>query len=309
MSERDRPSRLWPLLELVRIQLTPTAVADSFTGYCLASAVVGRDDKTSVPTLLLLALSSVAAYWSGMISNDWFDREKDVAGRKNRPIARGSVTPTSAAILCIILSIISVVTALIISTFAGLTAVTLLSVANLYNGGGKRVPIAGNLLMGICRTLNLFLGAAAVLHPSSLLERPEILVAGAILGLYVAGVTAASVLEDRPHVPGVFLATTAPLILVPLTLALLPTRNVWAVLNSVALGVLLVKAMARGYLKPRASPSLHPAEEFVRAGLSNLLLVDAGILLSKELLAPAISVYGLMILAWLWRRRWLQSQP
>ncbi len=309
MSSPRRPSRLRPFLELVRIQLTPTAVADSLTGYFLAGALAGRDDEMNAASVLLLAVTSVGAYWSGMVGNDWFDREKDLARNRSRPIPRGAVAPPAAAAFCLSLSLISLGAAFAISRVVGLTALALIAATNLYNGGGKRIPLVGNLLMGLCRSLNLILGALAVVPPSSLLDRPEVLVAAALLGLYIAGVTAVSLLEDRPHNRRAFLFTTVPLLSVPVALVPLSAGKFWAVLNSGTLGILLATAIARGCQSRATGGSAHPAEKFVRAGLSLLFFVDAGILLTRDLFAPALCVYGLMILAWLWRRRWLQSLP
>jgi len=59
-----------------------------------------------------------------------------------------------------------------------------------------------------------------------------------------------------------------------------------------------------------ASPAeAHPAENFVRSALLGIFVVDAGFLLSNDLVQQATAEYGLMILAWLWSRRWLQSLP
>jgi hypothetical protein len=48
----------------------------------------------------------------------------------------------------------------------------------------------------------------------------------------------------------------------------------------------------------------------VRTGLWGLFLVDSGVLLARdarEVWGPVVVLYGLMILAWLWPRQWLQS--
>ena len=81
--------------ELVRIYLTPTAPADSWTGFFLAfalrSGAVALDRRTGI-LLAGLAVMSIAAYWVGMITNDLFDRAKDRDSFPSRPLASGTIS-------------------------------------------------------------------------------------------------------------------------------------------------------------------------------------------------------------------------
>ena len=78
-----------PYLELCRIYLVPTALADSFAGFALA-AVVLQEDEDPLPALLV-AVMSVCLYSAGMVSNDLFDLEKDVGERANVAAAHPGV--------------------------------------------------------------------------------------------------------------------------------------------------------------------------------------------------------------------------
>jgi hypothetical protein len=340
----DRRGTIVPYLELVRVHLTPLAVADSFAGFCLATRIAGAlgGRPPGAGNLLRIAASSVLLYWMGMATNDLFDRKKDRIGQPLRPLARGAISPRAAWGFSLLLGLGGLLLALSVSPDAGMAAAALAVLALLYNAGGKRIPVVGNLLMGSCRSINLILGALGVLAAGSLSGLPDargILVAAAFPGLYIALVTAVSVLEDSPPRPTPFLCATLPILLVPAFLAFQGGFRMGPLLNSLALAMLLGRSIVRGGFdaartpggdnpssapgdaeaarelaapggaaSPPASPGpLHPAESFVRAGLSGLFLVDAGLLHASGLAGPAAAEYGLMILAWLWRRRWLQS--
>jgi len=311
-------------LDLVRVQLTPTAVADSFAGYCLA--VVARHSPPSAGTAATLAVTSICAYWMGMATNDLLDLEKDRRHQAPRPLVRGQLGSGRGWIFACLLAAGALAAALSISTDAALGASAVMATALIYNAGGKRVPIAGNLLMGSCRAGNLVLGALGAVSIRELAYDKELgyeVLAGAgILGLYIAGVTSVSVLEDSPPGPIPILVTTVPLLIVPVVLVTPAWPGPWAIANSVVLAALILRALFRAAREAAAQASgapsgagppgrrPHPAGQFVRSGLRGLFLVDAGVLLARdprEVWGPVVVLYGLMILAWLWPRHWLQS--
>jgi 4-hydroxybenzoate polyprenyltransferase len=346
--------RIRPYLALVRVHLTPTAVADSFTGYCLAVAVRGR--PPSQLGILGIAAASTLIYWMGMATNDLLDLEKDRASQPHRPLPRGEASRSSVLALSALLAAGGLLAAFLTDAGAGVMASTLLGLALLYNGGAKRIPIIGNLIMGSCRSVNLLMGAAAAIPVRQLTGERLILLSAAILGIYMAWVTAVSLLEDRPPRVASFLGSTLPILLLPAAVAAIsPVPGPLPYLNSIALTLLLGAAIYRGLgmipgktavdsrqstvtegrtdrpessSEPRAPspkpqafsisgdvsgttagarPPIHPAEGFVRDALLGIFLVDAGFLLAADRPRLAAALWGLMILAWLWRRRWLQS--
>jgi hypothetical protein len=365
-----------PYLDLVRAPLTPSAIADSFARFSLAFAL----RRSAAPSweVLAVAAASVLVYWMGMATNDLFDVEKDRARGVPRPIARGAIRPVAAALIAAALGACGLACGLAASVHAGMAVLTLILLALLYNAGGKELPILGNLLMGACRSVNFLIGALAVIPLCDLPGTPDVPEGAALLGLYIAGVTAVSVLEDRPPHPGSFLFTTAPLLVVPVILGRFFGDPPWALVNACILAIFLVSAMADGTLKARRTnriasmpagepvprgagspgsppdrlppggdppppsvvpfpesssaacgvtgtslspeksgdvppapgagrPGRHPAEEFVRSGLMGIFLIDAGFLLRGSTFRQAAAEYGLLILAWLCRRGWLQS--
>ena len=83
-----------PYLELCRIYLGPTALADSFAGFALA-AVLLQKDEDPLPALLV-AVISLCLYSAGMVSNDLFDLEKDRKGAPGKPLPSGAVSAAQA---------------------------------------------------------------------------------------------------------------------------------------------------------------------------------------------------------------------
>lgn len=300
------PARLWPLLNLVRAPLTPTALADSVAGFALALATM--TGATFQPTDLALACSvSVLSYWFGMATNDVLDRHKDRRSTPERPLARGTLSVLHAVILCVAL----LATATILAAAAEILVVSLALVAVImaYNGGGKRIPVAGNLLMGSCRSLNLLVGAAAVdgVPARSVFTSPVLLWAAGVLGVYIALVTAISVLEDRPYRRTPLTLLCGLLVCFPVGLGVVGPSHPGAWVNA----ILFIALVARAYRLPAESSvtpnSPHPAKAVVRQGLAGLYFIDAGLLWWYGLEVAAATVYGLFVLGWLWRRWWVQS--
>lgn len=182
--------RIMPWLQLVRLPAVFTAIADIFLGYTLV-----HNSFEPIPIFLLILLSSCLLYLSGMLWNDFFDREIDAVERASRPIPSGKISVASARNLGILLTL----GGLTASFFAGMIpfVVSLILVAFIfmYDKGGKRTPL-GPVLMGGCRTLNVLLGTSSGLE--SVFAQPDavrnlILLKIALislgLGVYIAGVT------------------------------------------------------------------------------------------------------------------------
>ena len=177
-------------LQLIRLPTVFTAMADIVLGYVLTHRVIvgpeGWDDPAKFFGLLA---SSCCLYLAGMVFNDVFDRKQDASERPSRPIPSGRVSLVSAVVLGTVLMIAGVAAAATVTRVslqvAGLLVVAILA----YDGVLKRTPLAP-IAMGLCRALNVMLGASdqTFWTPPGLLVRPQI--AAAIgLGIYIAGVT------------------------------------------------------------------------------------------------------------------------
>ncbi len=174
--------RSW--LALLRLPNLFTVPGDVVAGLMLAAA----------PARCLLSLipASLCLYASGLILNDWFDRGQDLAGRPERPLPSGQISPRAALAAASALAL----AALVLAALAGLkslaTAVVLLSLILLYNGGARRIPAAGFLVMGLCRGANVLLGASPALPhlPAAVLG------AAALIASYTVAVSAVAHMED-----------------------------------------------------------------------------------------------------------------
>ena len=285
--------------------LTPSAAADSLAGFAIAWA--GNDGPFDFTRLTAVCTISILAYWIGMVTNDLLDRKKDAVRAPERPLVSGAVTLRAAAGVVACCSAAAVVLALFLDVLPGLFL--LLAAIVAYNGGGKRIPIIGNLLMGSCRSVNLLLGANAANAVAGdslnwLAHPPDLLLAAGVLGLYIAGVTSISILEDRPYRRETLVRSTALLLVYPVFLACLGrTPGAWA--NGAVFLWLLARELR---LPSEYDPDRpHPAEKVVRGGLRCLYFFDAGLLWYFDLPWAAAGVYGLFVLGWLWMRWWLKS--
>ncbi len=290
--------------------LTPTAVADSLVGYALATSLLttGEWNATDALGLTLACGVSVLAYWFGMATNDVLDFRKDRELAPGRPLPSGALGLRAAMIVAAVLLSGAYVVAAFARVLPALWALVVLIL--VYNAGGKRVPVLGNLLMGSCRAANLLLGASAVAGVSILdvLRSPQLVAAAAVLGLYIAAVTAISVLEDRAHDSRRLLRLAGLLLIFPIGVLVPGWRSLGAWLNGgVFMAYLWGSVRMAEAESTRASGETHPAALVVRRGLGALYFVDAGLLWWHDLAVPAAAVYALFGLGWYWMRWWVQS--
>ena len=185
-SETDSPERPTggkglALLQLVRIPTVFTAMADIFLGFLLT-----RPSLAPVDTFALLLAASVCIYWTGMILNDYFDRDVDSQERPGRPIPSGRIPAGSALKLGVMLNVAGLGLAACAGQLSLQIALLLTLCVWLYDGVLKKTPVAP-LLMGSCRLFNVLLGASAS-PTGAMWWCPQMHVAIG-LGIYVCGLT------------------------------------------------------------------------------------------------------------------------
>jgi len=170
-------------LRLCRLPAVFTALADICAGYLLTHESLG-DRKT----FFLLCGSSAGLYLSGMVWNDIFDIRQDRIERPRRPIPSGAVSPRNAVRFAVGLMITGIVLAGLASLFSLVVALLLAGAILLYDGLLKRTPAAFPA-MGLCRFLNLLLGASAAAETfPQVWGQPQLWIACA-MGVYITGVT------------------------------------------------------------------------------------------------------------------------
>jgi len=182
-------------LELIRLPNLFTAMADVMLGFLLV-----HSSLQPWWTFALLLGSSSLLYSAGMVLNDLFDLVVDMKERPNRPLPSGRIRVRTAITFGRVLLVggvllgwaASAVDSISLGQFQWRSAVvaTLLAVAVVaYDKVLKRTPIAP-LIMGICRFLNVLLGASAATGAvDSTLWHPMIWIVTAGVGIYITGVT------------------------------------------------------------------------------------------------------------------------
>jgi len=190
-------TRVIPYLQLCRFAAVFTAIADIAAGL----AVTGQLQPWS-STNVWLVVATIGLYLSGMAWNDYFDRDIDAVEQPKRPLPSGRVSLGAARLFAGVLMVAGGLAALVAAGQAGRSGpavvALLLTAAILGYDVIAKNHAWGPLVMGLCRFLNLLLGASLglVLSPAwwdadrrgwdpSLL--PWLVAAGN--GLYIVGVT------------------------------------------------------------------------------------------------------------------------
>ena len=181
---------VFPWIRLMRLGNLLTVAGDTMAGAFLASLLTRLDVPMS--RLLDVLFSSLLFYTFGMVQNDSCDLENDRRHRPERPLASGEIS-LSAAITC---SVLLLATGLLLSYLNGpiifFVAVVLCCMISVYNLMLKSHPMRGAVCMGLCRSLNMLMGASLLPLPFPVL----IPIMGE--GCYIMLVTQLSFTEHRP---------------------------------------------------------------------------------------------------------------
>jgi 4-hydroxybenzoate polyprenyltransferase len=179
-----------PWLVLLRAPNLLTVPGDIVAGACLAASDAGVALDLRLPVLIA---ASLCLYSAGMVLNDWFDRERDRAGRPERPLPAGKVSARAALACGVTLNLAGIGLAATAGPYSLATAAAIVVTALFYNAGAKRIPIVGAVVMGSCRGLNLLLGASIAFPRLS-----QVVITAAIaVGIYIAAVTAMAARETE----------------------------------------------------------------------------------------------------------------
>lgn len=175
-------ARLRALLALLRIPNIFTVPGDVVMGAILARGALPQP---------LLILASICLYEGGMVLNDFFDLKEDAQERPERPIPSGEISRALAGAIGFALLIAGVGIAYFVGMKFFYIATIIALVVLLYDGGGKKIPVLGELLMGLARGFNVLLGAGSF--------ELETLVWVFVIGevLYIAFVTALAKVETQ----------------------------------------------------------------------------------------------------------------
>lgn len=101
---------------------------------------------------------------ASMAINDYYDRDIDFINEPNRPIPSGRISPQSAIIFTMLLSIIGLYASLMISIEAFVIAVFAWIVMMVYSMWGKKTGFLGNLMVSTCIALPFIYGGILSNH-------------------------------------------------------------------------------------------------------------------------------------------------
>ena len=295
-------------LQLMRVPAVFTAMADILLGFLFTHA--GLEPW---PNFALLLAASCALYLSGMVLNDYFDRHVDARERPERPIPSGRISSGTASTLGFAMLAAGVLLGLLATLASGdarptLVAAVLGASILLYDSAAKRT-LAGPLVMGACRTLNVLLGMSLSVEPW---RGVHWVVAGGV-GVYIVGVTLFARSEARTS-PRWQLATGLAILLGGI--ALLASTPEWATGDEWPpvvvpprwfvfwglIGMLIGGRCLRAIVDPQPL--------FVQAAVRNcifaLVILDAGAVLAVQDRIWAVVIVALLV-PMLVLGRWINS--
>jgi 4-hydroxybenzoate polyprenyltransferase len=298
--------RLLAYAQLVRLPNVFTAFADILLGTCAVGAISSHWER-----VVLLMLASGSLYLGGMVWNDVFDRKEDAQTRPNRPLPSGRISVKSAVILGIILLVFGIILAGLAGrerSFANPShpfgiACTLAVAILLYDGILKRTPF-GPIGMGLCRSLNVWLGLSIA---ESLPPMELGIHLSAVIGLYIIGVTWFARTEEgtsqKSHLLAAFGVMIAALLLaltLPYHLAEGTVTPLYPYLL-IAFGFWIGLAVANAIQQP--TPRF--VQIAVKRCILGLVLLDA--ILATAFVGPAGLLIGLLLLPANWLGKWVYS--
>jgi len=317
-SEPPEPrSKFDAVLTMLRPPNLPTAWADILLGYWM---VQWEEPWGKPATLAALLVASSGLYLAGMVWNDVFDVETDRRERPDRPIPSGDVSLSFARTLAVILTLVGIGAAALAGAASLVVALVLTAAILFYDAFAKNYPF-GPLAMGLCRALNVMLGASlalpAILHiggsPPQLPLGADALVWSTFWwsfpagnGLYIAGATLLSRQEvfrgRREGILAGALVMAAGFALHAWSLSRIPRLEspVWIVGGFAALtvGFRVMRALA--------DPAPRLVQTAVGSAIVSLIMIDAALLLAVRGQMQAMVVVCLLPLS-VFFARWYYS--
>jgi hypothetical protein len=150
-------------LQLCRPANLPTAAADIIAGMAISGILIPQEILSLgygqfFALLVFLVGGSKLLYAGGVVLNDVFDAELDGVERPERPIPSGLIPKNHAAIFGALLLLVGILFAAFAHSYSGWIALALAASILIYDGIAKKFEFLGPFFMGICRSLNLWLG-------------------------------------------------------------------------------------------------------------------------------------------------------
>ncbi|WP_158848016.1 SCO3242 family prenyltransferase [Saccharothrix deserti] len=269
--------------ELVRAPAALTVLGDTVAG----AAASGRPLRGR---RLLLPLSSVALYWSGMALNDWADRDLDAVERPERPIPSGRISPRAALVTAVALG----AAGLRIAAYAGgrdaLGVAVPLSVAVLSYDTLLKSTAAGPFGMAACRALDVLLGAGGARAGAAV-------PAAMVMAGHTLGVTALSRGEVHGTSSGTAKAVLAGTALTAITSVIGPVATRPHRLAALAGGLGYAATVGRAQLAAVRAPGAATVRAATKTGIHGMVLLQSALTARGGSLFGAVAVAAALPLA------------
>ena len=149
-------------LKIARPANIITAISDIIAGFAIAGVLFQPSMELLGESMILLLLATIGLYGGGIVFNDVFDMEEDKINRPERVLPSGQLLKKQAIIFGTGLFSFGVAFAFAASTSSGVLALLITVLALSYDKYGKHHSFLGPINMGICRSMNLFLGISIV---------------------------------------------------------------------------------------------------------------------------------------------------
>lgn len=247
-------------LLLVRAPNLFTVPSNILAGY-FAIVPVG---VTDIGALLLLVVSSIFLYISGIILNDYFDIEIDRKERPGRPLASCRIEKRTALVIAVISIIIGNILASVVSLTTLAVSALLTSVIIAYNYRLKRNAIGNPITMGLARFLNVVLGGSPALGLVIITQEQDyalLVFIGYCLFLYTAAISILSRKEiastkisyTRSFWIPIFLSFSIVsfTIVLILTVGLLGYFQIWFIFNLIIFSCVMTATFLQLIMKAR----------------------------------------------------------
>lgn len=280
-------------IAILRVPNALTAAADVLAGFGAAGGAF-HENRAALP---LLMAASALLYAGGVALNDVVDADEDRRHRPSRPIPSGAIERSRAAVVALAAGCAGLLLAASGGAATLLTALGLVAAILAYDLLLKRSGPAGALALGVCRALNMGLGASLAASSAFALPQPAF-----AFGAYVTALGAVGLGEERGTSAVRHRAGLAALLAGAAAAPILCPNPLFG------LAVLLPFLAPLGLRCARAVRESRPADALVvrsavREGVLAIPGIDAAILAGHSRWTEAAAVVAIALLARLVARR------
>ncbi|MCK5834563.1 MAG: UbiA family prenyltransferase, partial [Lentisphaeria bacterium] len=160
-----KQTKLNAYLQLIRLPNLFTIPGDVLIGGFLVTTLPMYTVKSSLSifmSALALILISLLLYSFGLVQNDLVGFKEDCELGRKRPLTTGRISKREAQVFALLLCLAALVGSLFINATAVMLTALILGFVTLYNYLNRAGSLLSPLVMGMCRGLNILLGASLV---------------------------------------------------------------------------------------------------------------------------------------------------